>query len=110
MVTLTTLAESNCRELWSQHPSPLRGSSTWSATLETRPVSAVWMSRASLAASPECDEDRQKLAATVVLTVALAAGAASKEAVNANIAAPTTNVNPSLGFIPRSPDVVSVLF
>jgi hypothetical protein len=59
MVTFTTLAESKCQNLFSQHPSPVPGSSTPTATTETRPRRAAWISRPILAASAGWEEERQ---------------------------------------------------
>ena len=51
MVTLTTLAESKCCAPFSEHASPTPGSSTATATAETRPRLAAWISPLILAAS-----------------------------------------------------------
>src|SRR5438034_10834689 len=59
MVTFTTLAESKCREPLSEHVRPTAGASTATATEETRPRRAAWMSPLILAASAGCDEERQ---------------------------------------------------
>ena len=56
MVTFTTLAESKCDPL-SEHITPAPGASTATATEETRPRRAAWMSPLILAASAGCDED-----------------------------------------------------
>src|SRR5690242_1136533 len=62
MVTFTTLAESKCREPLKEHVRPMAGASTATATEETRPRRAAWMSPLILAASAECDEERQMVA------------------------------------------------
>ena len=59
MVTFTTLAESKCWEALSEHVRPTAGASTATATEETRPRRAAWMSPLILAASAGCDEERQ---------------------------------------------------
>ncbi len=45
MVTFTTLAESKCRLPLSRQARPIPGSSTATATAETRPRRAAWMPR-----------------------------------------------------------------
>src|SRR5580658_83200 len=59
MVTFTTLAESKCSEELSQHCSLSPGSSTPTATADTRPRSALSISRDSPAASEACEDDQQ---------------------------------------------------
>jgi hypothetical protein len=92
MVTFTTLAESKCREPLSEHARPTAGASTATATEETRPRRAAWMSPLILAASAECDEERQTAdAAAARRTNAPApAGRASAGISNAPASAPAT--------------------
>ncbi len=59
MVTFTTLAESKCQPLLSRHTSPVPGSSTSTATAETRPRRAAWISRLILAASAPWEDELQ---------------------------------------------------
>jgi hypothetical protein len=59
MVTLTTLAESNGWELFSQQTSLWPGASTPTATADTRPRSAARISRLSVAASAGWEDDWQ---------------------------------------------------
>jgi hypothetical protein len=101
MVTFTTLAESKCRALCSQHPTPLPGSSTRTATAETRPRRAATISRASLAASAGWEDDLHKPGQTALLTVALAGIA--RKGINATPgkAAAAARINIRLGFIGR---------
>src|SRR6516165_1016378 len=100
MVTFTTLAESKCAALCSQHPSPLPGSSTRTATVETRPRRAAWISRASLAASAGCEDDLQKPgAAAAALTAAPAGRDQTGTNADPSRAAAATHRTPRLSFI-----------
>jgi hypothetical protein len=59
MVTLITLAESKLENLFSQQVRPRPGSSTATATVETRPRRAAVISRPILAASAGWEEELQ---------------------------------------------------
>ena len=61
---MATLTESKCQALRSQHTSPLPGSSTRTATAETRPRRAAWISPASLVASAGWEDDLQATSAS----------------------------------------------
>ena len=97
MVTFTTLAESKCSELLSQHSSAWPGSSTPTATAEIRSRSARSISLASLAASAGWEDDRH--VAEVVPTAALAGSATSGTVADPSTTAATALVNACLGFI-----------
>lgn len=51
MITFTMLAESKCADPLSEQVTPAPGASTHTATVETRPRRAAWMSRATAAAT-----------------------------------------------------------
>jgi hypothetical protein len=57
IVTLTTLAESKCAALSSRHTTPAPGSSTSTATTDSRPSRAASMPRLIRAASAAWDEE-----------------------------------------------------
>jgi hypothetical protein len=94
MITFTTLAESKCRELLSQHASPRPGSSTPTATDETRPRSAARISPLSRAASADWEEEVQTADdAAVVLTVAPADRAGNETSTDPSKTATPTRTN-----------------
>jgi hypothetical protein len=59
IVTFTTLAEVKCEVLSSRHTTPAPGSSTSTATNETRPRRTAATARPILAASAGCEDDTQ---------------------------------------------------
>jgi hypothetical protein len=93
MVTFTTLAESKCQEPLSWHVKPTPGSSTATATDETRPRRADWISRPILAASVAWEDELH----AVVAAWAGAAANVSKPAVLRTTAADP--INPRTGHI-----------
>ena len=100
MVTFTTLAESKCQLLLSRHTSPIPGSSTSTATAETRPCRAAWIARVSLAASAPWEDERQTGDDPAAPRPAAASAGRARNAINATAgrAAATTPVSPRLGF------------
>ena len=94
IVTFTTLAESKCAVLSSRHSNPAPGSSTSTATKETRCRRAVWMARPILAASAGWEEDAQTAREAAAELAALAGPAASSNAGKVRMAA----VSALLGF------------
>ncbi len=95
MVTFTMLAESKWAVLCSQHCSPWPGSSTPTATAETRPRRARSISRSSRAASAGWDEDLQLTAETA----ALAGEARNGTGVHPSRTAVTAMISPRPRFI-----------
>src|SRR5512132_4305605 len=99
MVTFTTLAESKCQALCSQHLSPSPGSSTPTATADTRPRRAAAISRASLAASAGWEDDLQRPDETTAVLAAPPDRARNGASSDPSRAAAITAINLCLGFI-----------
>jgi hypothetical protein len=95
MITFTTLAESKCDLLSSRHTTPAPGSSTSTATNETRSRRAASTARLILPASAGCDDDAQiPVEAAAVLDAAPAGPAANSSDGKARM----TAVRALLGF------------
>jgi hypothetical protein len=87
IVTFTTLAESKCEVLSSRHTTPAPGSSTSTATKETRSRRAASTARLILAASAGCDDDAQMPGEAAAALVGAAANSSDGKARMAAVSA-----------------------
>ena len=96
MITFTTLAESKCDLLSSRHTTPAPGSSTSTATKETRWRRAACTARLILVASAGWEDDAQMPVEAAVALDAAPAGPA-KDTINGTVSRTETTDAP-LGF------------
>ena len=95
MITFTTLAESKCDLLSSRHTTPAPGSSTSTATKETRSRRAASTARLILPASAGWEDDAQMPGAAPAVLDAAPAGPA-KDTINGIVS--RTDTDAPLGF------------